>query len=176
MKLNELKNTPGARKKAKVVGRGPGSGHGKTSCRGHKGQLARAGSGKKLGYEGGQMPLYRRIPKKGFTNIFRRDYAIINVDSLNKFSKENEVVPELLYKSGMADKGIPIKILGNGEFKGKNKIVAHKFRQSAREKITKAGGSVEEVPFRKKSIKSSSGSPKQNKELTNKSGEKGKEE
>lgn len=149
MKLAELKNTTGARSKAKLVGRGPGTGHGKTSCRGHKGQMSRAGTGRKLGYEGGQMPLYRRIPKKGFTNIFKKEYSIVNVSGLNNFAKENDISPELLYRSGLAAKGYPIKILGDGEFQGKVKVTAHKFSRQAKEKITRAGGTVEEVPWRK---------------------------
>lgn len=145
MKLNELKNNTGARHKIKLVGRGPGSGHGKTSCRGHKGQLSRSGTGRKLGFEGGQIPLYRRLPKRGFHNLFRRDFTLVNVEALNKFSNDSEVNPELLYKSGLARSGMPVKILGNGELKNSVKVTAHKFSLTAKQKIEKAGGTVIEL-------------------------------
>ena len=145
MNLNQLRNTPGARKKPKLVGRGPGSGHGKTSCRGHKGQLSRSGGGKAPGFEGGQMPLYRRLPKRGFTNIFRKDYSVINIDRLNQFDNGTKVTPELLRESGLVKRKFPIKILGNGELGRKLKVIAHKFSKSAKQAIEEKGGSWQEI-------------------------------
>lgn len=142
MKLNELRNNSGARKKPKLVGRGPGTGHGKTSCRGHKGASSRSGNGRKPGFEGGQMPLYRRLPKRGFTNIFAKVYDIINVETLNKFSEKNEVTPEVLSEAGLVKSGRMVKILATGELKSALKVTAHKFSKSAKEKIEKAGGSI----------------------------------
>ena len=144
-KLNQLKNTRGARKKKKLVGRGPGSGHGKTSCRGHKGQLSRSGGGKGPGFEGGQMPLYRRLPKRGFTNIFRKDYGVINIDKLNQFSNDTEVTPELLCKKGLVKGRIHVKILGKGKLDRKLNITAHKFSKSAKQAIEEKGGSWKEL-------------------------------
>jgi len=144
MKLNELKNTYGARKKHKLVGRGPGSGHGKTSCRGHKGQLARSGGGKSPGFEGGQMPLYRRLPKRGFHNIFKKEYIAINVASLNKFSDDTKITPAFLTKAGFVKRRLPLKILGGGVLNKRLKITAHKFSQSAKQAIEAKGGSWQE--------------------------------
>ncbi|HBQ25828.1 MAG TPA: 50S ribosomal protein L15, partial [Syntrophomonas sp.] len=101
MKLEELKSPPGANKRVKRVGRGPGSGHGKTSTRGHKGQKARSGGGVRPGFEGGQMPLQRRIPKRGFTNIFKKEYAIVNIRDLNSFENGSEINPEVLLNAGL---------------------------------------------------------------------------
>jgi large subunit ribosomal protein L15 len=143
MKLSDLAPYPGSRKKRKRVGRGPGSGHGKTSCRGHKGQNARSGGGVKPGFEGGQMPLQRRLPKRGFTNIFQKEYTIVNVGRLENLS-ETDITPEVLVNEGVV-KNVRdgIKILGQGELTKALNIKAHAFSASAKEKITKAQGSVE---------------------------------
>jgi large subunit ribosomal protein L15 len=145
MNLSQLENTPGSHKKRKRIGCGPGSGHGKTSCRGGKGQFARTGKSHRRGFEGGQTPLYRRLPKRGFTNIFARDYEIVNVDALNRFPAGTEVTPELVYSSGIAKEGLPLKILGKGKLEQKLTVVAHKFSKSAKELIEKAGGSCKEI-------------------------------
>jgi large subunit ribosomal protein L15 len=145
MKLNELKPARGATKKPKRVGRGPGSGHGKTSTRGHKGHKQRSGFRVKRGFEGGQIPLVRRIPKRGFTNIFKTDYEIVNVEILGKFEPNTEVTPELLKERGVVKGKSKLKILGNGEISVPLKVRAHKFSKSAREKIVKAKGEVEQI-------------------------------
>jgi len=145
MKLNELKPAKGATKKPKRVGRGPGSGHGKTSTRGHKGHKQRSGFRTKRGFEGGQMPLVRRIPKRGFTNIFKTEYEIVNVEILGKFTANTEVTPELLKERGIVKGKSKLKILGNGEISVPLKVRAHKFSKSAREKIVKAKGEVEQI-------------------------------
>lgn len=146
MKLEELKSPPGANKRVKRVGRGTGSGHGKTSTRGHKGQKARSGGGVRPGFEGGQMPLQRRLPKRGFTNIFRKEYAIVNVEDLNIFMDNTEVTPELLQESGLINKYKDgIKILGDGELEKKLVVKAHKVSRQAEEKITARGGKVEVI-------------------------------
>jgi len=147
MKLNELKPRPGAVKKNKRVGRGPGSGHGKTSCRGGKGQTARTGASIPPYFEGGQMPLVRRIPKRGFKNApFRKEYAIVNIHSLNVFEAQTEVTPEILLEKGIVKKMLDgLKILGEGELKVPLIVKAHKFSKSAIEKIEKAGGKVEVI-------------------------------
>jgi large subunit ribosomal protein L15 len=145
MKLSELGPPRGSKKKRKRVGRGPGSGHGKTSCRGHKGQKARSGGGVKAGFEGGQMPLQRRLPKRGFTNIFQKQYSIVNLSTLNKLS-ESTITPEFLVKEGIVKKiRDGIKILGNGEITRPITVKAHAFSASAKEKIIKAQGSVEVI-------------------------------
>ncbi len=146
MRLNELKPAEGATKKVKRVGRGPGSGSGKTSSKGHKGQKARSGGVKGAGFEGGQMPLQRRIPKRGFTNIFRQEYAIVNVADLEKISGTDPVTPETLVQNGLiknAKSGV--KILGMGEVKSNRTVRAHKFSKSAVEKIQAAGGKAEVI-------------------------------
>jgi len=145
MKLNELKPARGATKKPKRVGRGPGSGHGKTSTRGHKGHKQRSGFRVKRGFEGGQIPLVRRIPKRGFKNIFKTDYEIVNVEILGKFEPNTEVTPELLKERGVVKGKSKLKILGNGEISIPLKVRAHKFSKSAREKIVKAKGEVEQI-------------------------------
>ncbi|MCK4941316.1 50S ribosomal protein L15 [candidate division WOR-3 bacterium] len=145
MKLSELKPAKGATKRPKRVGRGPGSGHGKTSTRGHKGHRQRSGFRAKLGFEGGQMPLVRRIPKRGFTNIFRVDYEIVNVEILSKFEPNTEVTPDLLKEKGIIKGKHRLKILGNGEIAVPLTVKAHKFSKSAREKILKAKGKVEQI-------------------------------
>jgi len=143
MKLSDLAPSPGSRRKRKRVGRGPGSGHGKTSCRGHKGQNARSGGGTKAGFEGGQMPLQRRLPKRGFTNIFQKNRVIVNVGVLEKL-EETTITPELLVSEGIIkDIGDGVKILGNGDITRSITVKAHAFSVSAREKIEKAKGSIE---------------------------------
>lgn len=144
MNLHDLKPAAGSRKKPKRVGRGPGSGTGKTSGRGEKGQKSRSGYSSKRGFEGGQMPLHRRLPKRGFTNIFRKHFRTVNVSQLNGFEPGTEVTPELLQKSGLLRKGeTDTKILGNGELTVKLTVKAHKFTKSAAQKIEAAGGTVE---------------------------------
>ncbi|HBH62478.1 MAG TPA: 50S ribosomal protein L15 [Nitrospiraceae bacterium] len=145
MKLSDLAPAPGSRKRKKRVGRGPGSGHGKTSCRGHKGQKARTGGGTKPGFEGGQMPLQRRLPKRGFTNIFQKQYTIVNLAALDKLS-ETEITPEVLIKEGIVKKVQDgIKILGSGEITRPVTVTAHAFSVSAKEKIINAKGKVEVI-------------------------------
>ncbi|HOQ08645.1 MAG TPA: 50S ribosomal protein L15 [Syntrophomonadaceae bacterium] len=146
MKLHEIQAPPGANKRTKRVGRGPGSGHGKTSTRGHKGQKARSGGGVRPGFEGGQMPLQRRIPKRGFTNIFKKEYAIVNVQDLNRFEDGTEVTVELLRNAGLVKKVQDgVKILGNGELEKKLIVKAHRFSKQAEEKITARGGKAEVI-------------------------------
>ena len=145
MNLADLAPAPGSRKKRKRVGRGPGSGHGKTSCRGHKGQNSRSGGGVKPGFEGGQMPLQRRLPKRGFTNIFQKTFSIVNVGSLEKL-EETEITPEVLIKEGLVRKiQDGVKILGNGELTKAVTVKAHAFSASAKEKIEKAKGTAEVI-------------------------------
>jgi large subunit ribosomal protein L15 len=145
MKLHELSPAPGSVKDVKRIGRGHGSGNGKTAGKGHKGQNARSGGGVRIGFEGGQMPLARRIPKRGFNNIFAKTYTVINVSDLNKFKDGTVVDTELLKASGIIKKANDgIKVLGNGELTSKNLTVkALKFSQTAIEKIEKAGGKAE---------------------------------
>ncbi|MGI6433808.1 MAG: 50S ribosomal protein L15 [Syntrophomonadaceae bacterium] len=146
MKLHELKSPSGANKRTKRIGRGIGSGHGKTSTKGHKGQKARSGGGVRLGFEGGQMPLQRRIPKRGFTNIFKIRYAIVNVKDLNIFDDGTEVTPELLKQHGVI-KNIydGVKILGDGVLERKLTLKVHKVSRQAAEKVTALGGKVEVI-------------------------------
>jgi len=145
MRLAELKPAPGAEKREKRLGRGPGSGHGKTCGKGHKGQRARSGGGTPPWFEGGQMPLYRRVPKKGFFHL-KREYAIVNVRDLNRFQDETTVTPELLKDVGMVKRsGRPIKILGDGELERKLTVQAHAFSKSALQKILSAGGKAEVI-------------------------------
>ena len=143
MKLHDLSPAKGSTRPKKRVGRGPGSGNGKTAGRGHKGQRSRSGYSQRLGFEGGQMPLIRRVPKRGFTNIFRREFAVINVGDLKDF--EGEVSPEMLVERGMIRRGMPVKVLGDGELSTALQIKAHRFSRTAREKIEAAGGSCEEL-------------------------------
>ncbi|WP_159887877.1 50S ribosomal protein L15 [Paenibacillus puerhi] len=146
MKLHELTSAPGSRQSRKRVGRGVGSGMGKTSTRGHKGQNSRSGGGVRPGFEGGQNPLYRRLPKRGFNNQFRKEYAIVNLSDLNKFEAGTEVTPEVLLESGIVKNPLSgIKILGNGEITVQLNVKASKFSQSAVEKITAAGGKTEVI-------------------------------
>jgi len=146
MELNTITSPDGARKKPKRVGRGRSSGHGKTSCRGENGQGSRSGSRSMRGYEGGQMPLQRRVPKRGFTNIFRKEYETVNVESLNAFENGAEVTLELLGKKGIVKlKRDGVKILGDGELKVSLTVRANRFSKTAKEKIEAAGGKVEVV-------------------------------
>ncbi|MER2127444.1 50S ribosomal protein L15 [Solibacillus sp. FSL H8-0523] len=146
MKLHELKPAEGSRKVRNRVGRGIGSGNGKTSGRGHKGQNARSGGGVRPGFEGGQNPLFRRIPKRGFTNINRKEYAIVNLDALNRFEDGAEVTPALLLETGIvSNERSGIKILGHGTVNVKLTVKAHKFSASAKEAIENAGGTTEVI-------------------------------
>ncbi|MEC0093969.1 MULTISPECIES: 50S ribosomal protein L15 [Paenibacillus] len=146
MKLHELSSAPGSRKERKRVGRGTSSGTGKTSGRGHKGQNSRSGGGVRPGFEGGQNPLYRRLPKRGFTNPTRKEYAIVNIEDLNNFAADTEVTPEFLFENGIVKNAKSgIKILGNGEVTVKLSVKANKFSQSAVEKIEAAGGKTEVI-------------------------------
>ncbi|HET6278730.1 MAG TPA: 50S ribosomal protein L15 [Candidatus Polarisedimenticolia bacterium] len=143
--LANLKPAPGARRRPKRVGRGPGSGHGKTSTRGNKGQNSRSGRKHYAGFEGGQMPLHRRLPKRGFTNLFKRTYSVINVGDLARL--EGEIGPEMLLNAGVIRKlEDGLKILGGGELDKALTVRAHRFSRSAREKITRAGGVAEVIP------------------------------
>lgn len=144
MKLHELSPAAGSVKDVKRVGRGHGSGNGKTAGKGHKGQNARSGGGVRIGFEGGQMPITRRIPKRGFKNIFGTDYAIVNVADLNQFAEGTVVDAELLKATGLVKKVYAgVKVLGNGELTTKLTVKAAKFSKSAVEKIEKAGGKAE---------------------------------
>jgi large subunit ribosomal protein L15 len=146
MRLEELKPAAGATKKSKRVGRGVGSGSGKTAGKGHKGQKARSGGVKGAGFEGGQMPLQRRIPKRGFTNIFRKEYSIVNLQDLETMSGNDPITPEVLMQKGLIkDMKTGVKVLGNGELKAKLTVRAHKFSKSAVEKIQAAGGKAEVI-------------------------------
>ena len=146
MKQNALKPAAGSRKNRKRVGRGPGSGSGKTSGRGENGQKSRSGYSRKRGFEGGQMPLKRRVPKRGFTNIFRTEYRTVNVDRLNEIPAGSEVTPESLQKMGLLRKGErPVKILGNGTLTIALTVRAHKYTGSAAQKIQAAGGTAEVI-------------------------------
>lgn len=146
LSINTLKPAQGANRKNKRVGRGMGSGHGKTSARGYKGQLSRAGSSMRPGFEGGQMPLHRRLPKRGFTNIYRKEYLAINLEKLAGFEAGTQVDPEVLKSRGLI-KNLRdgLKILGVGELQHALHIRAHKFSKSAVEKIQKAGGTIEVI-------------------------------
>ena len=146
MKLHELKPAEGSRSTRNRVGRGIGSGNGKTAGKGHKGQNARSGGGVRPGFEGGQNPLFRRLPKRGFTNINRKEFAIVNLDTLNRFEEGTEVTPALLIETGVvSNEKSGIKILGNGTLDKKLTVKAHKFSASAKEAIENAGGQTEVV-------------------------------
>ncbi len=146
MKLHELAPARGAKKRAKRIGRGPGSGHGKTATKGHKGSLARAGGTKNPGFEGGQMPLIRRVPKHGFVNPFRVEYAVVNLKALGALGSVDRVTPEVLADAGLLKKRSQlVKILGQGEVGKPMVIQAHKFSKSAVEKIQAAGGRAEVI-------------------------------
>jgi large subunit ribosomal protein L15 len=142
MNLSNVKAPKKANSNKKRVGRGMGSGMGKTSTRGHKGQRSRSGSRMMRGFEGGQMPLHRRMPKRGFTNIFRKEFNIVNLDRLAALGETN-ITPDVLRKAGVISTKHPVKILGNGEITVAITVYAHKFSKTAQEKITKAGGKFE---------------------------------
>ena len=144
MDLSSLKPVKGATKQRKRVGRGHGSGHGKTSCRGHKGQNSRSGGGTKPGFEGGQMPLQRRLPKRGFTNIFKKQYALVQVGDLCRFEAGSVVDPEALVQSGLLSQlKDGVKVLAGGDIDRPLTIKAHKWSQAAQAKIEAAGGTIE---------------------------------
>ena len=146
MNLHELKYTEGARRNSKRIGRGHGSGWGKTAGNGSKGQNARSGGGVALGFEGGQTPIWRRLPKRGFTNFTRKEFSIVNIELLNRFEDGTEVTPELLKQAGLVRKELDgVKILGVGELEKKLTVKANKFSKSAVEAIEKAGGKVEVI-------------------------------
>jgi large subunit ribosomal protein L15 len=144
--INTLAPPKGANRKSKRVGRGIGGGHGKTSTRGYKGQLSRSGTSVRPGFEGGQMPLYRRLPKRGFTNIFRKEYAVVNLEALASFEAGAQVDPEIMKAKGIIrNLRDGLKILGVGELSNALHVRAHKFSKSAAEKIQKAGGTIEVI-------------------------------
>jgi large subunit ribosomal protein L15 len=147
MRIEDLKPAEGSKKKCKRVGRGVGSGHGKTSCKGHKGQKARSGGGKGAGFEGGQMPLQRRLPKRGFRNYpFSREYAVINLRDISKINDVDIITPEVLVQRGMVrNTKDGLKILSEGEITRAITIKAHAFSSAAVDKITKAGGKTEVI-------------------------------
>ncbi|MCM3570085.1 50S ribosomal protein L15 [Neobacillus mesonae] len=146
MNLHELKPAEGSRQERKRKGRGIGSGNGKTAGKGHKGQKARSGGGVRVGFEGGQTPLARRLPKRGFTNISRKEFAIVNLDALNRFEDGTEVSPELLIETGVvSNEKSGIKILAKGNVEKKLTVKAHKFSSAAKEAIEAAGGTTEVI-------------------------------
>jgi len=145
MVLEVLRPPEGSRKKRKRVGRGIGSGHGKTACRGHKGRNSRSGRGTKAGFEGGQMPLQRRLPKRGFRNPFREKVAILHIGDLNRFPKESVVEPDHLYRLGLCRRGEPIKLLSDGELQHPLTIRVHRASQAAVKKVEAASGRVEVI-------------------------------
>ncbi|MBN1850494.1 MAG: 50S ribosomal protein L15 [Deltaproteobacteria bacterium] len=144
MRINDLSPAKGSRRRKKRVGRGPGSGHGKTSCRGHKGQNARSGGGTPPGFEGGQMPLQRRLPKRGFTNIFKKEYALINIKDLQRFESNADINAQSLKNAGVIKNSKKmVKLLGMGEIKQPLKIKIHRASKIAIQKVQAAGGKVE---------------------------------
>ena len=146
MKLHQLAPASGSKQRRKRIGRGPGSGHGKTATKGHKGLLARSGGGKRPGFEGGQMPLIRRMPKVGFQNPFRVEYAVVNLKALASLGTVERVTPDVLVEAGLIRrKTRPIKVLGSGDLGRPLVIQAHKFSKSAMEKIQAAGGRAEVI-------------------------------
>ena len=146
MELNNLRPALGATRNRKRIGRGPGSGHGKTATKGHKGQKARSGGSVKAGFEGGQMPLQRRLPKRGFTPLSRTEYAIINLKQLNAFEDGSVVDLQVLLERGIIKKGLDgLKILADGTLERKLTVKANRFSGAAKDKITAAGGTVEEI-------------------------------
>jgi large subunit ribosomal protein L15 len=146
MELHTLSPKPGSRKDRKRVGRGPGSGNGKTAGRGHKGAGSRSGYKQKRNFEGGQMPLVRRLPKRGFTNIFRREFVIVNVGQLDRFPNGSEITPDLLLAERIVSTlGDGVKVLGDGTLKRKLKVKAHAFSKKAQEVIEAAGGRCEVI-------------------------------
>ena len=146
LRLHNLRPAKNTTRKRKRLGRGPGSGHGKTAGRGHKGQKSRSGYSQRFGFEGGQMPLYRRVPKRGFRNIFAKRYAVLNIQDLNQFGEETTVTPELLIEQKLIRKRRSgVRVLGGGALKKKLTVRAHYFSGQARKKIEQAGGSVEVI-------------------------------
>ena len=146
MELHNLSPKPGSRKDRKRVGRGPGSGNGKTAGRGHKGQLSRSGHTHRRNFEGGQMPLVRRLPKRGFTNIFRKEFVIVNVGQLERFPAGSEITPDVLLAEGVVSQlRDGVKILGDGTLSRKLRVRAHKFSKKAQELIEAVGGSCEVI-------------------------------
>lgn len=146
MKLHELKPAEGSTKNSKRKGRGTATGQGKTAGRGQDGQNSRSGGGTRPGFEGGQMPLYRRIPKRGFTNIFKKQWSVVNVEDLNKFEDNTVITPEMLMENGLIKKVLDgVKVLGDGKVEKKITVQAHKFSKSAVEKIESAGGKAEVI-------------------------------
>ncbi|QNQ81370.1 50S ribosomal protein L15 [Lactobacillus sp. PV034] len=146
MKLNELKPNEGSRRSRKRVGRGTSSGYGKTAGRGQKGQLARTGGKTRLGFEGGQMPLFRRMPKRGFNNVNRKEYAIINLEDLNRFKDGSEVTIDSLKSAGLVKKELDgVKLLANGELKAKLTVKVNKVSEAAKNAVEAAGGTVEVI-------------------------------
>lgn len=148
LQMHTLKPVEGARHAKKRVGRGTGSGHGKTSGRGHKGQNSRSGGGVRPAYEGGQTPLFKRIPKRGFTNVNRKEYAVVNISAFacTCFEEASVVTPEVLIEKGLIRKDAKlVKVLGNGKLEKKLVIKAHKFSKSAEKAIVEAGGSIEVI-------------------------------
>ena len=146
MELNSLRPALGATKKRKRIGRGPGSGHGKTATKGHKGQKARSGGSIKAGFEGGQMPLQRRLPKRGFTPLTRTEYAIVNLKQLNDFEDGSVIDLLSLLEMGIVKKGLDgLKILADGHLERCLIVKAHRFSSAAKDKITAAGGTIEEL-------------------------------
>ena len=144
--IGKLRPPQGATKARKRRGQGMGTGHGKTAARGHKGQRSRSGGRLRAGFEGGQMPLQRRLPKRGFTNIFKKRYAIVNLVDLDAFGPNEKITPEFLAERGLIKKlGDGLRILGNGELKAPLKILAHHFSKSALDKIQKSGGTAEVI-------------------------------
>ena len=142
MRLHEVNAPKGARGRIKRLGRGTGSGHGKTAGKGHKGQKSRSGYARQTGFEGGQMTLIRRVPKRGFTNLFKTSYSVVNLSQLGDFDRE--VTPQSLAERGLVKSGALVKVLGDGEIGKPLTVVAHKFSRSARAKIEAAGGSCQE--------------------------------
>jgi large subunit ribosomal protein L15 len=146
MKIEDLRPALGSREKAKRVGRGIGSGHGKTSCKGHKGQKSRSGGTKGPGFEGGQMPLQRRLPKRGFKNLFKVDYAIVNLKDISRLEDLDVITPEVLVERGIIrDLKNGIKVLGEGEIQRPLKVKANAFSASAKAKIDASGGKAEVI-------------------------------
>ncbi len=151
--LSTIRRPKRANENKKRIGRGMGSGMGKTSTRGHKGQGSRSGSRQKRGFEGGQMPLHRRLPKRGFTNIFRTEYAVVNLSALGELG-QNEITPESLRAAGLVkSRNARVKVLGDGELKGAITIRAHKFSKSAQDKIAAAGGKAEVIEIKVAPVK-----------------------
>jgi large subunit ribosomal protein L15 len=148
MDLNNLRPSEGSTKKRKRIGRGAGSGHGKTATKGHKGQKARSGGSIKPGFEGGQMPLQRRLPKRGFTPLSKKVFVLISLSDLDTFPANSVITLDELKEKGLLSKtSLPVKILATGEITKPLTVSAHKFSASAREKIVAAGGAIQELPF-----------------------------